>query len=497
MSASTLSKKRERAADEHGRPSKKSAAATAPANNRKVLKITHLKNGEGLGPVIASTSGLGLPDTIPFTPYRKLNAPEPGPGQRVSRNRDDNDPNAPPPSELLLHSSEHPKVDFVGKEGEHVPDARRRHYLAVFDPQTDEVQVVEAPQVVMHQNLRAVGSEEFGFSHLTSREQRNVLISDFGTKKARKAAREAVENAIIRDPAAVGTSGNGEPDASATAVLDTIKTDDPDHLSRADLQEIAQAAKPIPKPNLDATHPSEVYPLETLVPGGLSALHQIPVEEWRKAVKDGVSINTISRYVSSRVEPIIESGDATHLQILRLILILLVLSRSLGKAPGKGPNSKKMPSESQLRTLLASDVGGESEGTSVSTLPLPDTLLSSIRHTFAPTSPILTRKEIMLLHTTICALTLHIPPIAGGKCYDNVPGELATYPADIRNDLQVTEDGVRVLFRELGCRVGCRVKEGEGKKFGVQGKQMAAKVRVVRLRVPVSWPTLKMGRRVA
>lgn len=324
---------------------------------------------------------------------------------------------------------------------------------------------------------------------MTFREQRAALVEDFGTKKARKAAREIAQNDILKnDP-------DGKPDGAAEAVISSIN--EPNRVSRDEIQDITQAAKPIPKHNPDASHPSEAYPLETLVPNGLSTLRQLPIEEWQKAVNDGMAINTISRYVSSRVEAIVRSGDTTHLQILRLILALIGLVHSLKRAPGQPSTSRKLPQESHLRGILSSDAGGaDSEATSVTTALIPERIVSAIRRKFAPQGPMLSKKDITFIHTTICALSLHIPPISGGKLYFNAQDELATYPEDIRHDLQVTQETIRSYFRELGCRYNSPL-ESEFAKFGVvKGKQQATRMRIMRLRLPLDFPKLKQGRRV-
>lgn len=213
-----------------------------------------------------------------------------------------------------------------------------------------------------------------------------------------------------------------------------------------------------------------------------------------------MAINTISRYVSRRVEAIVRSGETTHLQILRLILALVGLVHSLKRAPGQPPTSRKLPPESQLRGILSSDTGSDDKDgdatSSVTTALIPESIVKAIRRRFAPQGPMLTRKDIMLIHTTICALTLHIPPISGGRIYSNSHDELATYPDDIRNDLQVNQEDIRMYFRELGCKSN-RPLESEYAKFGVvKGKQQATRMRIMRLRLPVVFPQLKQGRRV-
>lgn len=66
-----------------------------------------------------------------------------------------------------MQSSAHPKLDFVGREGENEADSNRKHFLAVFDPDTNEVNVIDVPKVVIHQNLReAAPDKEKKSSHV-------------------------------------------------------------------------------------------------------------------------------------------------------------------------------------------------------------------------------------------------------------------------------------------------------------------------------------------
>lgn len=48
-------------------------------------------------------------------------------------------------TELLLHSDEHPKMDYTARE-EETGESRSllKHYVAVYDPETDKLEVVEA-----------------------------------------------------------------------------------------------------------------------------------------------------------------------------------------------------------------------------------------------------------------------------------------------------------------------------------------------------------------
>lgn len=57
---------------------------------------------------------------------------------------------------MLLQSSEHEKMDFVGREGtgEDV-DSQLKHYVAVVDPERKTWQVVEARRVTIRGALRS------------------------------------------------------------------------------------------------------------------------------------------------------------------------------------------------------------------------------------------------------------------------------------------------------------------------------------------------------
>lgn len=283
----------------------------------------------------------------------------------------------------------------------------------------------------------------------------------------------------------------------------------------------AQAAKPLPRANLAATHPADVYAVETLVPNGLSTLRQLPgVRAWRDAVLAGRGVTTSSRYVSNRVDAVVRSGNPTHLQILRFILLMLDFLRAL-RSVGKGaaggasssntPGSKRLPAREDLRRLLSSATGG-STSTSINANankqdhahdPLdeqvPDSVLDAIRRRFAPQGSHMSKNEVTLVHTTLCALTLHIPPPSSraGQTSGTAAAaavELATDPADLRDDLRLDAQTVQHYFRELGCRYD-RPRESEFARWNVRGgKAEANQRRIARLRLPLMFPKGGKGR---
>jgi DNA-directed RNA polymerase I subunit RPA49 len=242
---------------------------------------------------------------------------------------------------------------------------------------------------------------------------------------------------------------------------------------------------------MSASHPSDVYPIDVLVPTGLSVLRQLPVQEWQDTVAAGNAVTTTSRYVAHRVDAVVKSGNVTQLQILRFILILLEFVRGLrrGKATDP-PGSKRLPSRDDLRRILSSS--------STSSSQLPDPVIDAIRRKFAPQGTTVSKTEVTLLHTTICALSLHIPPTPtqdGGSSSQggNSANELATDPSDLRDDLRLDNPTVTQYFRELGCRID-KPRETEFAKWGIKGgKVEAAARRIARLRIPVEFPKISRG----
>lgn len=414
-------------------------------------------------------------------------------------------------TELLLHTSGHPKLNFTGREGENELDNLLNHYVAVYDPKENTVQLLEARKMMVRGCPRAaiVDVEEdtdeesavcpflshhwrrWSYAnevHLqpTALSQRAALAAAFGTKLARKAVAAITENALTSNASASSAK------AAESALLSSMPQDAMTiAAAEKSAQEEIQASKPLPQPNLSATQPADVYSIESLVPNGLPTLRKIPVQDWQAAVAASEGITTTSRFVANRVEAAVQSGDKTIVQLLRFILILIEFSRSLKRSSGggRGPDSKKLPPREDLRRLLSKAVDSETSTTPTIT----DPFLDSIRRKFVPQGSFLSRNDITLLHTTICAMSLHIPP-ASGKTGGGSASELATDPSDLRDDLRLENDTILKYFRELGCRVD-KPRETEFAKWSIKGgKAEAASKRIARLKIPVEFPKVSRGR---
>lgn len=332
------------------------------------------------------------------------------------------------------------------------------------------------------------------------RAQRTALTNTFGTKQSRKAVQSMAENAQLSSAPA------GTVTEAGAALISSLPADAASGTAKAtDVQAAVQAAKPLPTPNLTAAHPSDVYPIDTLVPGGHSTLRLLTgVDEWKQQVDAGVAVTTVSRYVSNRVTAVGQSDNSTHLQVLRFIQLLLEFARSLkgaGRDKGSGPNSKRLPPRDELRKILSNTSGSKTDSEEDSTTELlPDSVVDNIRRRFAPNGGFLSKHDLTLLHTTICALTLHIPPQPaqdGGSSSlgGNSPNELATDPSDLRDDLRLDSNSIQQYFRELGCRID-RPRETEFKKWNIKGGRAEAHARrVARLKIPLEFPKVSRGGR--
>ncbi|KAL4928707.1 DNA-directed RNA polymerase I subunit RPA49 [Aspergillus undulatus] len=485
MAHDRAEKKRKRASDRHERPTKKPAL---DLQSLPPLSASLVHDDSELAPVLANTPGVTSQPKVRLTPYLKSRS------QTNSSHSAGNDGIAS--TELLLQSSDHPKLEFVGREANDDADSQLKHYVAVVDPVSKTWEFVEARRVTLRGAIRRKAEkdeeeeEESEDEEMrTMREQKTDLTYTFGTKKSRKATQSMAENAQLSNaPEGVAT-------AAESALLDSMPTESALDIAAksAAVQAEVQAAKPLPPANLDAKHPSDVYPLETLIPNGKATLRQLPIKEWQDTISAGLTVATTSRYVSSRIDDIVESGNTTHLQILRFMLVLLEFARTLrGGKPGRG--AKKLPGRDDLRRILSGgskSATSDSDNSSQSTLP--DPLIDAIRRKHAPNGSTITKNDITLLHTTICALSLHIPP---QPVKDGVPtpnggntaNEIATNPSDLRDDLQIDNADIVQYFRELGCKVD-KPRESEFEKFGVTGgKAEAATMRVARLKLPVEFP---------
>ena len=253
----------------------------------------------------------------------------------------------------MLHSSNHPKLDYVGQETEtENGDSFIKHYVGVYDPSDETLQLVPARKVIIRSTLKTtaptspVAEEEDNKSVPNYVSARNTLGLTFGTKKSQKAIRSLTENNIVPTKSKPGAAL----DPLASAIMDSMAASIADMPSRETMQAEATSNKPIPKPNLEAEKPAEVYTLDDLV--GLQALRSMQVKEWIDKENDGEEITTRSRFVSARIVRIVRAEEVKELKALKYLLLLIEWYWALTKTGQGSSATLKVPEKEQWGTVL-------------------------------------------------------------------------------------------------------------------------------------------------
>lgn len=225
----------------------------------------------------------------------------------------------------------------------------------MYDPNTGSLKLIEARKLVLRTTLRPEKEEsedEIEAARQTNVARRQNLGMEFGTKKTKKAISSLTVNAI--SPA--HGAGDGKPkDAATKALLSSIAASSADMPSREALQASVNDAKPRPKANLSATTPKEVYPLDVLIVK--EELKHLPVNQWIEAVENKTDIQTRSRFVARRLQPLArepkskdpKEPESERLKALRYLQILVDLYAVGKPATGGG---RRLPPRELLKAKL-------------------------------------------------------------------------------------------------------------------------------------------------
>ena len=178
------------------------------------------------------------------------------------------------------------------------------------------------------------------------RESRSTLGQTFGTKKARKAIAALTENAIGPDRSA-RMLANGKTrslDPIATAVLSSMKDQTGGMATREELQQAADASKPRPKVNANATEIKDVYTVDELI--GEDVVKHIKVRQWQEAFKAEEEVRVKSQYVAHRIQAAAKNPE--KLKILRYMLLLLEVY--MGTRINRG--GRNLPRKDEMNSYL-------------------------------------------------------------------------------------------------------------------------------------------------
>ncbi|KAI1808002.1 RNA polymerase I associated factor, A49-like protein [Daldinia bambusicola] len=441
-------KKRKHSEDTGPRPKKKVAiqtpSQTTPSN---IIKVSSIQTAKSYPPVIATSPGLCVPDSIKFQTYT---APQPTSSKR-SKKTDAHTPN------LLLHSSSHSKLDYTAKEdGPGGRESHLKHYIGVFDPKTGQLAVVEAKKMAVRGVVRSQKPPEEDVEERqaskTMMELRNNLGEAFGTKKAKKALAAITENAIAPEQAISDAGGSVQKlSTSSLALMDSINDVTMGMQSKEDLQAVADAAKPVPPGNFDAQEIQDVYTIEELIGGEI--LNAIPIRDWQEQLKKGQNSTIPTKFIANRFQPIGEGPNPVHrLRALRYLEFLIKFVRSA--RPGKERGTKRIPPKDKLREILK---------------PAPEPVIENIRRKFSSNAE-MRKFHIDLVYTYCCALAA----ILSNYSFDT---------SSIRYDLGLDEKQFGQYFREIG-----------GKVKTAKGAEKGTHVQVAQLALPLEFPKIRYQR---
>ena len=227
--------------------------------------------------------------------------------------------------------------------------------------------------------------------------------------------------------------------------------------TREELQAEIDEAKPRPQPNLQASTPAEVYPIEQLV-GGANVLAAMGVKDWIERVKNGEDVQLKSRYVAKRLAATVQSGDVKKLKTTRYLLLLLEWFTAL--TPGR--TGKKVPKAEEMGPLVAA-FGKEN--------------VAGVARRFAD-GFVLNKWHVDNVITHIFAIAISL---------DN----FVLDTNDIREDLKLESKDVTKYYAELGC-VTATPTDVERSALGIS-KAEAPNHRIARLKLPLSFPKTRMA----
>lgn len=395
-----------------------------------MTRVSHKRRTQALTHNIALTPGISLPDSFPFNVYEKDEQPA------VKRRKGSN---PPPLSEMALHSSAHRTVDYTAREERWKSvDTLLNHFLAVIDPKTGEVEVIQAKKMVVRGTVRSkqapaeameVSSGKpvrFGLgvgygldltltALQTHSEMKMELGEAFGTKKAKKAIQAVTENAEL------AANSRGKLGENDRALVYTIRESSQHMATREELQAAVDLARPVPRGNFDADEIQDVYvPAEII---GAEVLNAIPVMDWQEQVRNNEPVQVPARFVAHRIVRVAgNEDDAQRLKLLRYLLWVITLWTTT--KPGRERGTKSIARRDDLREALA---------------PAPEVVIENIRRKFSDNG-VMRKAHIDLLMTHCCVFASII---------DNF--EVNTL--DLREDLKLEQKQLNQYFLEIGARV--------------------------------------------
>ncbi len=334
----------------------------------------------------------------------------------------------------MLHSTTHHSLNYTVREDDPQPGSKSllNHFVGIYDPKTGKMEVVEAKKMVMRGAVRAKQASADAMEEKGSKQSMMDLKTDlgqtFGTKKARKVINERVLNAIA--PEKKAGDKPTEIDDASRAMLHSVGKVAAEMATREQLQAVVDDAKPLPPVNVDADEIQDAYDPEAVI--GAEILNMVPIREWQEKVRHKEGVQTVSKFVATRVNAIASNAAAEQrLRVLRYLAF--VVAFYLSSKPGRQKGTRSVPPRDKLREALS---------------PAPEAVIENIRRKFSEAGE-MRKFHIDLLTTHLCVFACIV---------DNF--EVDTQ--DLRYDLRIDDRSMNQYFREIGARVKPVAKKADG-----------------------------------
>ncbi|KAF2666372.1 RNA polymerase I associated factor, A49-like protein [Microthyrium microscopicum] len=423
-------KKRKRESEPAGENTSKKSRVSF-ANDH--VRVSMVGTKDEMAPVLAVPVGMAVP-------HHSMKAYTKRPRDTVPNSQ----------QSLILHSSEHPCLDYIGQEDfGNTAEALLKHYIGVYDPKDGSLKLVQARRVALRSTLRPTQEEideaAAEKAAQTMGAQRHALGLEFGTKRAKKMIASMTENAIVAGP-----SGSA-PSAASKALLASVGESIANMPTVAEMDAQAAAAKPKPKANLDANNAKDVYSLERLV--AREILEDLDVQPWIDETQKGKGVEVASRYVARRLGSAAGRGDVLKLKVMRYMLICIEYMGLCKKVRG----GARMPKPLELKKMAH-----------------PLHVVDGVRKRFLQSGANeLSQWDVDNLITHVMAMALYVD-------------DLATDTTDLKDDFRLEPIKAQNYFRELGCKISAPT---DREKTALRLTAAESKTRkYARLQLPLEFP---------
>lgn len=430
----TSSKKRKRDGEPSSKPGKR-VVLDVPPPTAAVSSVLQAKN---CPPVIARAPGIEMPKKLLFHSYQPRDEPRPKKQSKHAAAK-----------ELLLHSTAHRSLDLTAREEEPRGSGLLvKHYVGIYDPRTGRLEVIEAKKMVVRGQVRAKQAPSSSADNTVKQsiaDRRTDLGETFGTKKAKKAIREKVLNAISPQKKPRDNMPT-KVDSASRAMLESVGAITSQMATQEELQATVDEAKPVPRANTAAKDIQDVYDPEAII--GADILNLVPIREWQEKARHGEGIQIQSQFVAARVNAIATNDEAvTRLRVLRYLGFVVVFYLSTKRGNKRG--TRRLPSREELRENLT---------------PAPEAVIENIRRKFSD-GGVMRKFHVDLLKTHCCVFACIV---------DNFEVDTQNLSADLRLDAKEMNQ----YFHEIGARV----------KQVTNNKADGQTVNVARLALPLNLP---------